>query len=281
MLLFIGVFVISVWAFMTLVELNPIKELRNIKLSRNDYPNYVNYLLKSEFNQDIPCYKFYSDITFTLVKLRKEHGVNVRPACMELRKAAQRDFKEDKRIKEEFMGLVFQYVLIAIFTWFFLWQVQLTLSTSFATSTLWAIGLWQILGLAIGAIAFIGLRLYLFNDLSRFFYSAYVFRSLILASRPLSEVITHSRINELKPKKQLSYIYKRFFTLVKQLKIKGILPTEEFSNMVQELWDFYDDQLLLLKKYTIGLKLFLMLFFVFPSFLFAIYLSMQSMSVLN
>lgn len=279
MALSLVLFCLFIWCFIKLLDFKFCKDFKRVN-KKQSYFQFVDYILRYDFSQEIPAYKFYSDIIWALVKLKREHGVNIKVPCLELRKAAQKDYRKEKRIYEELSGLMFQYICIGIFTWFFIFSVQTTLSVHFDLIQLGLLLIWQLFGLVVGLFLFKFLRERLFSSVGQFFYSAYIFRALIMVSRPVSEVISSSRLEKIKLSKQLGLIHKRFFMLIQQLKQKGQLPLEELTNIIQDLWDFYEDQLFLLKRYILALKLFLILFFVFPGFLFAIYLSMQSVSIL-
>lgn len=255
------------------------RKLNQYRTYRNQYKSFTDYLIKGEFRSEIPPYKFFSEIVFQLVALRKLYGVDIKEASREIRKAALKDNRETKRVNSEFVGLIAQYSMVAGFTWFFILHVQTSLSVDFSSMQMILLLSWQFLGIVLGAVIFIIFKRHIFSSVDNFFYSAYVFRSLIFVSRPVNEILEKSKLDLLRPSKSLIAIRSRFFLLVGELKLKGHIPMDEFSNIIAELWDYYDDQLVLMKKGAAALKLFLILFFVFPGFLFAIYLSMQGLGM--
>ena len=285
MIVYLLFFLFLTWCFLELIELkiNPYDGLLFVKqkliAKRNNYKDFTDYLIRSNFQKEIPKYKFFGDIIFELVRLRKKHGVNIKPACREIRVAVQKDKRESAKINSEFHSLVFQYLMIGSFTWYFLFHIQTSLPTHFNNFQVMLLACWQILGLVFGLVAFLFLKHKLFAEVGQFFYTSYIFRSLIYVSRPVTEILQSSKLDQLKTSKQLGFIRDRFFLLVDELKTKGNIPLEEFSNIINELWDFYDEQQLALKKWTGALKLILVLFFVFPGFLYVIYLSMSRMGI--
>jgi len=77
--------------------------------------------------------------------------------------------------------------------------------------------------------------------------------------------------------KKFDMIYDRFFLLVNSLKSEGHLPEDELSMILVEIWDSYEEQFLRFHQLIMGLKLGLILLFVLPGFLFAIFLSMNEL----
>ena len=283
-LIYLVLFLIFWWCFATLLGIKPIQlspkaYWQGYQLGKPQYKSFTEYLIKGEYRSEIPRYKFFGEIIFQLVALRKRYGVDIKEACREIRKAAQKDNRESKRINSEFYGLVAQYAMVGGFTWFFISHVQLSLGIEFPIFHLWLLFGWQFLGLALGAIIFLTLKKRIFGPISSFFFTSYIFRSLIFVSRPVNEILESSKLKALRPNKALAPIKERFLLLISELKVKGTVPMDEFTNIISELWDHYDDQLLVLKKAAGVLKLVLILFFVFPGFLLAIYMSMQGMGM--
>lgn len=278
------IFLVLWWCFISILGIEwdwklVKNRLNDYKRNGNQYKSFTDYLIKGEFRSEIPRYKFFSDIMFQLVTLRKMYGVDIKEASREIRKAALKDNRESKRVNSEFIGLVAQYSMVAGFTWFFILHVQTSLSIEFTPYQMISLLSWQVLGLILGGVIFYLFKKHIFSSVDYFFFTAYVFRSLIFVSRPVNEILEKSRLDMLKPSKSLIPIRDRFFLLVSELKTKGHIPMDEFSNIIAELWDYYDDQLTVMKKGAAALKLLLILFFVFPGFLFAIYLSMQGLGL--
>lgn len=276
---FIVIYVVLITATFSYFELNLATEgiMKSFKNNRDDYEGFVDYLLAYTKTGPVPKYKFFGKIIEELMKYQKRYGIDITKPSREIRKAAQRNKKEEKRIWEEFFGLIFQYFIIASFTWFFINHVQSALEVRFSIGNLLILGGWQVFGILFGIIVFYTFKEKRFKIFHSYFYTAYVFRSLIQISRPVSETIKVSRLNLLQGRKSLARIRDRFFYLVKGLKTQGHLPLEEFDNIIQELWDSYEDQFLKFHKLIMALKLFLILIFVLPGFLFSIYLSMEKL----
>lgn len=253
--------------------------LKDVFRKKNNYKEFVEYILKGNFKGEIPHYRFFGEILFCLMSYRKKFGVDINRSCMELRKAALKDYKESKLINHELIGLSFQYIMIGAFTWFFFAQVNTALEIHPSKISIFAICGWQILGIIVGFLLFWVIKNKLFAALNSYFFTAYMMRALIVVSRPISEVIKLSKVDSLQETTQLRYLNERLLLLVRELKSKGAPNLEEYDNIVYELWDFYDEQLMKLKKFTGMLKLLLILLFVFPTFLYTIYLSLQSMAI--
>lgn len=246
---------------------------------KDEYHSFISYLLKQDFAADIPRYKFFSSIITELLVSRKTQGIDIRRPIAELRKAAVKDRREGKKVKAELYGLLVQYIFIACFTWFFLFQLKESLNLSISITQYLAIGGWQLIGVISAIMVFYKYHKSLFYELNNYFYSIYIFRSLLLASRPINDVINQSKVKQLRAKGNLRFYRDRVFLLVSEIRQKGNVQLEEFDLLIEELWDIFEENLTKLKKTTAGIKLILILFFVFPSFLFSIYLSTKAMAI--
>ena len=249
------------------------------KLSSDKYQDLVLFLMEGQFTKVVPKYKFFSSIVEKLITYRRSYGADIRPALREIRGAARKDYSAKKRLNEELVGFIIQYSIIAVFTWIFILNVSGTLNIKFSGPILVLLGTWQFFGLIVGIIIYFSTMKYFFEPFSNYFFTAYTFRSLVTISRPISEISKLANISMLTNTKDLRVIKTRLLGLVQNIKVVGVVPLDEFDQIILELWDSYEVKLSKFKSMLTGLKLFLILLFVFTGFLYVIFLSMDKMTI--
>ena len=252
----------------TYVDLKPVP----IKMRYQDFIEFLRSGVNS--GNPVPRFLFYSDIVEKLIILKRKFGVNTVKSFQEIRGAARKSYKVQVEIHAELIGFYLQYVLIGGFTWFFLFQLQATLNISFDAASIFLLLVWQILGVIGFVFVFWAYKYFKLRPVDKLIQSVNLFRALILSSRPLSEVIEESRLKDLAWKKSMLPIKKQIFGLIKHLKEVGGLNEQDFSELVYECWDFYEQEIQNFKKVILGIKLIFILFFVFLGFLFMSYSAM-------
>jgi hypothetical protein len=235
--------------------------------------------MEEKFKNKVPKYKFFSDVIEKLITYRRSFGVDIRPALRELRAAARKDHGAGKKLNEELIGFIAQYGIIAAFTWIFILNVSGTLNIQFTIQSLFFLGAWQIFGLLVGVCLYFYIMKLCFEPFTNYFFTAYTFRSLVSISRPISEICSLAELSKLGNNSELTIIRSRLLGLIKNIKVVGIVPLDEFDQIILELWDSYEVKLNKLKSILVGLKLFLILLFVFSGFLYVIFLSMEKLAI--
>ncbi|MFT6632955.1 MAG: hypothetical protein ACJAS4_002923 [Bacteriovoracaceae bacterium] len=280
--IFYTLLILILWAlFLQLLNIKRFHILLAVrdKLSPNKYQDLVLFLMEGQFNKLVPKYKFFSSIVEKLITYRRSYGADIRPALREIRGAARKDYSANKRLNEELLGFIVQYSIIAAFTWIFILNVSGTLDIKFSGQSLILLGVWQLFGLIVGIIIYHFSIRYFFDPFSNYFFTAYTFRSLITISRPISEISKLANISMLNNNKDLRVIKTRLLGLVQNIKVVGVVPLDEFDQIILELWDSYEVKLGKFKSMLAGLKLLLILLFVFTGFLYVIFLSMDKLAI--
>ncbi|MBT4793129.1 MAG: hypothetical protein HON90_16270 [Halobacteriovoraceae bacterium] len=243
-------------------------------LKRDKYTEFIHYLIVDDKKLTVPVYKFYGQIIESLQGHQRKYGIDIKLAIRQIRLAAQKDKKQSKRVQEIMLGLVFQYVVIALFTWFFIFNMQVTIGVKISMHYLIGLALLQCWGLVLGIFVYFKLQRKLFYPYNSYFFSAYIFQSFFSLSLPISEIIRVSKLSSLTKKGGFGVVHKRFILLIEAIKRKGQIENDEFEMIIQELWDMFEQSYQRFNKFLTILKFVLLLFFVFPGFLFAIFLSM-------
>lgn len=248
------------------------------KYNQNNYHSFCHYLLHPQRGGDIPQYKFFGPLLLKMIKLQQRFGISIDIAKVELRKAALRDFKMSKKVSNELAGLIVQYSFIALFSWFFLVEAKTALKISLTYVQYFLMAGWQLSGLAVGCALYIVLRVKTFGDFERYLSAMYTFRALLMVSRPVVEVVSASGILGLPANKKLIALKERSLLMVKNIKMYGKVSEVELEVITEEIWNTYENEFDLFLKKFIGIKFLLIIFFVFPSFLYVIFLAMQSIN---
>jgi hypothetical protein len=249
---------------------------------RNNQAKLIEFLImrgEEQMKLEVPNYKFFTKLVELLISFRTKYGVEVSAAFSEIRKSIRKEVKESKRIKDAVIAGLYQYILIAIFTWLFIYMAQamIGISPDFSDSIILLIV--QLVGVFVYFILFIALQKKLFSPFEKYFTALYSFRSLNRISRPLGDILYASKISDLPNNKHLRHLKERVNYLLKQLSTIGSIPRDELDNVLHELWDCFDLQVEKFQSLLIGIKLFVTLGFVVPSFLYSLYLIMNELSL--
>lgn len=280
MLLFLILILITFFLLCQTLDVNLKNWIRRPELLSNDnYQDVVDYLVERNYSSDIPRYGFFSSIIESLVKIRKTYGVDIKKALRELRKAILKDYKQKRKLRSELFGLYLQYMMLLIFTWGFLFQLLGTIKINVTSSQILLLIFWQLLGFFLGGFLFFLSKRVLFRGVEEIFYTTYCIRSMVLASRPLGEILSLSNFDDILVHKHFESMKARTNLLISQIKVQGSVSLDEFSNIIEELWDFYEEQLIRLKRIMNAVKLIMMLAFIFPCFLYCIYLALSGMAI--
>jgi hypothetical protein len=282
-LLYILLF-LSLWSIVFIwikLRLNPFIYLKSIRNKQQQGIALVTYLIRSDYqqNSDIPKYKFFSSLVEELIRARKLYGCEIESIILEIRKYLRIDIKESKKIKESVFGGAFQYIVISIFTWGFIYATYKLIHIQINFLDKVALICFQVFGLILYYTLAQVIERKSFNILNSYFFSIYNFRSLFSISRPISEIISIVKIDSLPDCKDLSHIKERMFILITELKEKGRLNTEDLNQMIYETWDCFEIKLERFQKLILTLKLLSMAMFVLPSFLAVMFLLMSKLHV--
>jgi hypothetical protein len=253
------------------------------KLTPKECPQkLIKFLIEggqSSLEGQIPSYKFYSNLVGELIIYRNKFGCEVKSSLLEVRKSITLDLKETKKQKDLFYGGLFQYIFLVIFLWVFLIFASRTIKFSIPTFDLGVLILWQVIGLGVYYIIIHLLKLSLFNSFEIFLHALYKLKIMLKVSRPLNEIIQAIWFENLPNSSAINHIETRIDLLCQEIKFRGIVHSAEIDLALEEVWDFYEIQLLKFNKYLAVLKLTLIFVFVLPCFFYITRLIMGSMGL--
>lgn len=242
----------------------------------------INFLIggyQQAQTEQIPVYKFYSSLVEELIAYRNRFGCEIRSSLVEIRKSLTTDVKESKKIKDSFYGGCFQYVFLATFLWMFLYFARESIKFYIPTLELFLLCGWQSLGLVIYLFSFKVLRFSTFRNFDTYLKSLYRFKIMLMASRPLNEIIKSIDLESLPEGRSVKHLKRRVEFLCHEIKQRGRVEAIEVDLTLTETWDFYEIQLLKFDKHLSVLKLALIFAFVLPSFFYITTLIMGSMGI--
>lgn len=226
-------------------------------------------------NITIPQYKFYSNLVEDLLYYQNQFGAKITKSLMEIRKSLRKDLKNVKLINGIIFGTLYQYCALSLFIWGFIFSAQSILNVGMSREEVLIIVIVQILGLVLFYLGYSSLYRRSFSLIECYLRSIYRFRLLLEVSRPISEAIKISEITTLNNSKGLADLNGRLVLLAEGIKRVGRVSFEEFEACIDEVWDVYEVRLDVFMRHVSTLKIFLILFFVLPCFLYSIFLIME------
>lgn len=227
----------------------------------------------------IPRYSFFTVIVEELVKIQRKYGVNIKKPLREVRSGARKNYKSEKKIKNELNGFLVQFFAIVAFTWFFSTSLQNTMNFSFQIEENLTIGGAQVFGLFLFFVSFYILKHKFFSPFKKLFCSLYFARCLIFASRPVSEVIELSKLDGIKFTKDLEAIRLKVLGQIKMIQLQGTISKEEIEELTFEVWDQFDESLEKFKTNINAIKLLILLLFVFSGFLYSLLITVGHLGI--
>lgn len=241
----------------------------------------MTFLIKGSYNQNkpVPSYKFYSKIIGELLRARKNFGCEIEGVLVELRKYLRLDLKEARKIKDSFYGGTYQYVFLCIFLYVFVFLLKKIVNIELDYLKLIFILIYHSFGLLIYFFACKLIQRAEFKYFDSYFNTVYLLRSLLLVSRPISEVIDRIKVSKLAINNNFININDRLITLLRQLKHSGKLNLLDLDNLILEVWDTFEIKVESYERKITVLKLLLMSFFILPSFLFIIFCMISAMNL--
>ena len=253
------------------------------KVKRSSPEDLITFIINSSSPaftvKDPPRYKFYSEIVDELIRLRSQFGAEIRDSLRDIRKALVTDLREEKKITEAVHGGYFQYLIMCLFIWGFIFAATEIVEFKQSLTGVEYILIFQIVG-GLGLIVIIKtLRFKYFSPFANYFRAIYQMKLFLGVNRPISEVTSIvSNVSNSK-KKEFVTIENRMELLCTQIKSSGRIDKEEIEYLLSELWDHLELQFMKFSKQLGILKMLSLLLFVLPSFFICIALIFSQLKV--
>ena len=266
------ILIIYIICFLSLFYLLDLKSPKLRESRRSGANDLVNYLIKypQVAGEEVPNYKFYTKLINSLIFYRNKLGCEIRDQLIDIRKSLIVDIKESKKLKDALLGGYYQYFMMGLFLWLFLFASHCMVEVSISEDDILLLGLWHIIGLAVFHFCFKRMHLKYFKNFESYITCFYSFKILLGASRPLNEIINTIEIEKLEEDALLKHLKLRLVFICEQIKKSGNLNLEEVHYCLSELWDYFQLQFEKFNKMMNVVKLGLMFVFILPSYFFII-----------
>ena len=221
----------------------------------------------------LPQYKFYTNLLELLFENYRRLGIGIKKILPEIRSGMVKDLQFEKKIFDEIVSGLWQFMIIAVTTWSFV----------FLSSTLadiprsWGTTLWMGVLQISGVIAFFYLvsifKSKIFYKFSKSIEELYLFTSLLDVGLPLNEILSRSGIlnGNLTSYKSFETISFRLNQLVSRLKETGLSPKEESQEIIREIWHLQEESFHKFTKIVQVLKFSILVFFFLPAYFLYLY----------
>lgn len=250
---------------------NILPDIKRGQLLFNQLIGYREIISEFGKNLELFKYKYFTDMTLNLVKATKKFGSPIDFAIQELKVALSKDISLETKIKSQFLGALFQMLMISImgFTFFYFSSLQLGLKVN--PSDVIVVFLVQLFGLFIFILSFIKLKSFHFISLENYLKSMYQLRSLAFSGLGIKSVLEESQLDILPKKKNIIPLHRRIMTVFKMVQKYGNIDTSEFNTTINELWQLIDIEFEQFLKHLAALKTLVIISFFLGSYLYLIF----------
>lgn len=232
-------------------------------------------------NSVFPEYKFYSDLTATILEMMRRFGGSTRESLSYVREGLQQDLQFEKKIKEVRLGTLFQMLLMTLITWGFIYCSLQVTEAEVGGIKLLGIFCWQSIGLLLLPMLINFFRKRYFHSIGKIWKTLFILKSLERTPLPRSEVFRLSEIQDIESisNGKLSPVIQKIKKLCHDsLKIGRSYETD-LKNLMEELRFIENWHFSLFEKRLGGVKLFLLGFFFLPSYLSFIIILIGSLNL--
>lgn len=230
--------------------------------------------------KSIPKFKFYTNLLLKLLATNRQEGIAIRKLIPELRNGVQRDIQFEKKISKVIIGGNFQFAVIALATWGFVFFSQQLVDIKLDTNLGLLMLALQIMGFLFLNLMTSWLKKEKFQPYSSAFEEIYLFKSLIEVRMPIKQILLESNImnGSLVNSKVFSSIKKRIVYSVERWKTSGISPKDESEELIKEIWYSQEEQFvdfikkIEILKFIIMALLFLPAYFIYLAAIFKFFM---------
>ena len=224
-------------------------------------------------NESIPRYKFYTNLLSDLIGFHQKRGISLKTILPELRLNLTKDLQFESKLKSNIMGGNFQFLIITMTTWSFIFFSSNMADLPLNINHLIVIFTIQIIGVFVFNLTLKKLKNHTFNKFSKAIERLYLFVSLVEIGMPMSQTLSESQVleGELMKEKLFSPCASRLVTLVNRWKENGISPKTEAAEIIHELWHLKEVNFERFLKHLDALKFIILAFFFLPAYFFFLY----------
>lgn len=218
--------------------------------------------------EQIQRYKFYTELLEMLFESYRRLGTPIKKYLPEIRKAVTRDLQFERKVLNEILGALMQFLVIAFATWGFVFLSSMLVEMNLSKPILFLMLFLQVTGVVSFFHLMNVLRKRTFAEMKGSLTELYLFTTLMNTGLPLNEVLKRSRILEgsLMASKVLEPFAARTKKLIERLKNTGISPNEEAQEILDGVWHFQNENFEKFTKKVQLLKFCILAFFFLPAY---------------
>jgi len=235
-------------------------------------------MMGGEFS--LPKFKFYTTLILKLLEAQRRDGISIRKLLPELRAGVQRDIQFEKKISKVVFGGNFQFLVITLATWGFVFFSQQLVEIKLDITLGLLMVILQLLGFILLNVLTAKLKKSKFKAFTSAFSELYLFSSLIEVRLPMKTILAESQIMNgvLVSSSIFGSLAKRITSSVERWKTSGISPKAESEELIKEVWyaqeEEYQDFIKKLEvlKFIIMALLFLPAYFIYLAAIFKFFM---------
>lgn len=216
----------------------------------------------------LPKYNFYTDLLEQLFESHRRLGIGIKKFIPEIRLALIRDLQFEKKILDEILSGVMQFLVIAATTWCFVFLSKSLVEITLDGATIFLMLTLQLLGAVLFFYLVGTLKTKAFTPFSKAIEELYLFSALLEVGLPLNEVLQRSAIlqGSLMSHKNFEQLALRLKKLVARMRESGLSPKDEVQEIIREIWHLQEVHFLKFTKMVQGLKFSILAFFFLPAY---------------
>ncbi|OFZ49513.1 MAG: hypothetical protein A2381_19240 [Bdellovibrionales bacterium RIFOXYB1_FULL_37_110] len=229
---------------------------------------------------ELHSYKFYTGLLEELLTYKRQFGISLSKILIPIRGGIKKDFQFEKKIQNELVGGIFQFLFVSIITWLFSFMVYKMVQLDSSWLTKMIILVLQILGTTFYVIIYRMQKIRQFKIFETYFQVLFFLMSLIDVGLSSSKVLHQSgfsRIDELKDPHFL-IVNKKLKGLVEVYKNNGHQIKSDLEGLIEEIYFLQEERFeqflkfLGILKFVILCLFFLSAYFIYLFTLFSLFL---------
>ncbi len=229
---------------------------------------------------ELHSYKFYTNLLEELLTYKRQFGISLSKILIPIRNGIKKDFQFEKKIQNELLGGIVQFLFVSMITWLFSFMVykMVNLGSSFTTKMI--ILVLQIIGLTLYCVIYRIQKNKQFRIFEIYFKVLFSLLSLMDVGLPSSKVLNNSNfhlIDEFQDK-HFFIVNKKLKGLVDVYKNNGHQIKGDLEGLLEEIYFLQDERFeqflkfLTLLKFSILSLFFLSAYFIYLFTLFSLFL---------
>jgi hypothetical protein len=228
------------------------------------WPLEDDFLKENEKGQEKKQYKFYTELVDKMLHFNRAYGGNPKKNLLFIKKTLLGDLRFEKKILKEMKGSYFQYAILSLVTWLFIWGSQSLLNFT-KTSKVWPFLIilsFQIMGGILFAVMCQFLKKKDFFFFDKFYGVLFSFLCLVRVELPIGAILEKSSLERIYQKapsewsplvKELTLIIERWKTLGGEIKGEVYEIVEE-THFIRDLtFETFKEKILFLRLIFLGI----------------------------